>query len=76
VLTRPSVWLVPFLSSVRVSTTCAPAATAAAIPATIDEWPSANQKPTDLGRLSSPRSLRVVLSMAAMWSASKAWRSP
>ena len=40
------------------------------------EWPSANQKPTDTGRLPSAISLRVVLSMAAMWSASKACRMP
>ncbi len=40
------------------------------------EWPSANQNPTETGRLPSAMSLRVVLSMAAMWSASKAWRMP
>ena len=43
---------------------------------TMLEWPSENQKPTDSGRLPSPISLRVVLSMAAMWSASKACRIP
>ena len=36
----------------------------------------ANQNPTDFGLLPSAISLRVVLSIAAMWSASKAWRSP
>ena len=41
-----------------------------------DEWPSENQKPTDTGRLPSAMSLRVVLSIAAMWSASKACRMP
>ena len=40
------------------------------------EWPRENQKPTDSGRLPSAISLRVVLSIAAMWSASKAWRMP
>lgn len=40
------------------------------------EWPSANQNPTDTGRLPSAISLRVVLSIAAMWSASNACRIP
>lgn len=40
------------------------------------ECPSANQKPTETGRFPSAMSLRVVLSMAAMWSASKACRIP
>lgn len=40
------------------------------------ECPSANQKPTDTGRCPSAISLRVVLSIAAMWSASKACRMP
>ncbi len=43
---------------------------------TTAEWPMANQKPTEMGRLPSAISLRVVLSMAAMWSASKACRMP
>lgn len=43
---------------------------------TMLEWPSENQKPTDSGRLPSCISLRVVLSIAAMWSASKACRMP
>ena len=33
---------------------------------TTEEWPSEKKKPTDSGRLPSPTSLRVVLSMAAM----------
>ena len=45
-------------------------------PNTTDEWPSENQKPTLSGRLPSAISLRVVLSIAEMWSASKAWRMP
>ncbi len=54
---------------------------------TIVEWPRENQKPTDNGFFGagaplgltatlSPISLRVVLSTAAMWSASNAWRRP
>ena len=47
---------------------------------TIVEWPSENQNPTDSGRgppsARSSSSLRVVLSTAAMWSASNACRSP
>ena len=39
---------------------------------TIVEWPSEKQKPTLSGRLPSAISLRVVLSIAEMWSASKA----
>jgi hypothetical protein len=40
------------------------------------EWPSAKKKPLPSGRRPVAISLRVVLSMAAMWSASKAWRHP
>ena len=43
---------------------------------TTDEWPSEKKKPTLMGRLPSDMSLRVVLSMAAMWSASNACRRP
>ena len=43
---------------------------------TTDEWPRLNQKPTLIGLCPSARSLRVVLSIAAMWSASKACRMP
>ena len=43
---------------------------------TTDEWPRENQNPTDRGRRPSDMSLRVVLSMAARWSASKACRMP
>ena len=43
---------------------------------TTEECPSENQKPTLSGRWRSAISLRVVLSMAEMWSASSAWRSP
>ncbi len=40
------------------------------------ECPREKKKPTDSGRLPSLTSLRVVLSIAAMWSASKACRMP
>ena len=43
---------------------------------TMVEWPREKKNPTDSGRLPSWTSLRVVLSMAAMWSASKACRMP
>ncbi len=43
---------------------------------TIDECPSEKKNPTLKGRFFSAISLRVVLSIAAMWSASKAWRIP
>ncbi len=43
---------------------------------TIVEWPSEKKSPTPTGRWPSCISLRVVLSIAAMWSASTAWRSP
>ena len=39
---------------------------------TIVEWPSEKKKPTLSGRWPSVMSLRVVLSIAAMWSASNA----
>ena len=39
---------------------------------TMVEWPSEKKKPTATGRLPSCISLRVTLSMAEMWSASKA----
>ena len=40
------------------------------------ECPSEKKSPTATGRWPSCISLRVVLSMAAMWSASTAWRRP
>ena len=52
----------PAISSARTKTTV--------------ECPSEKKKPTLSGRRPSAMSLRVVLSIAAMWSASKAWRSP
>ena len=53
---------------------------AAARPATsantIVEWPSEKKNPTPIGLRPCASSLRVVLSMAAMWSASNACRRP
>ncbi len=50
------------------------------IATTMVEWPREKKNPKDNGRglplPCSPIALRVVLSMAEMWSASKAWRSP
>ncbi len=72
-------------SSEPSSSTCparalTPSESRNASPKTIVEWPRENQNPTDSGRRSpsawSAMSLRVVLSTAAMWSASKACRSP
>ena len=40
------------------------------------EWPNEKKKPTPSGRFPSLTSFLVVLSIAAMWSASKAWRIP
>ena len=53
-----------------------PTTNSAASTKTIVEWPSEKKKPTPSGRRPSAISLRVVLSIAAMWSASKAWRRP
>ncbi len=72
----PSHWWVGESSSISVFASWAPPATSAAIRTTMEECPSANQKPTDTGRLPSAISLRVVLSITAMWSASKACRMP
>ena len=73
---RPSVCRVLESSVTSAVTTCAPVATRMASTNTVVEWPMANQKPTDFGRRPSAISLRVVLSMAAMWSASTPWRRP
>ena len=43
---------------------------------TMVECPREKKNPTDSGRLPSLTSLRVVLSIAAMWSASNACRMP
>ena len=53
-----------------------PIASSNAAPNTTLEWPSENQKPTPSAAFPSPTSLRVVLSMTAMWSASNACRTP
>ena len=53
-----------------------PNASSATMTKTTELWPRLNQKPTLIGRWPSAISLRVVLSMAAMWSASNACRMP
>ena len=40
------------------------------------EWPKEKKNPVPSGRFPSAMSLRVVLSMQEMWSASKACRNP
>ena len=52
------------------------AAIAAEASTTIDEWPNENQAPTAKGRRPCCIILRVTLSIAAIWSASTAWRNP
>ena len=42
----------------------------------IVEWPKEKKKPVPSGRFPSAISLRVVLSIQEMWSASKACRNP
>ena len=51
-------------------------ATAIDSAATTAEWPSEKKNPTPTGRWPCCISLRVTLSIAAMWSASTAWRRP
>ena len=53
-----------------------PSAKSSARTKTTVECPSEKKNPTLSGRWPSPMNLRVVLSIAAMWSASNAWRSP
>ena len=53
-----------------------PTITSAPSAKTTVEWPSEKKNPTLSGRWPSAISLRVVLSIAAMWSASNAWRRP
>jgi len=60
----------------RFAMAFAPIASSIASANTTVEWPSEKKNPTASGRCPSLISLRVVLSMAAMWSASKAWRRP
>jgi hypothetical protein len=45
-------------------------------PNTTLAWPSEKKNPTPMGRWPVCASLRVTLSMAAIWSASTAWRRP
>ena len=71
-ITPPMAWK-SSSSSLKVA---AVAATAMVASTTTVEWPSEKNRPAATGRLPSCMSLRVTLSMAAMWSASTAWRSP
>jgi hypothetical protein len=64
----------PFLTA--PSTARSPKLRTTARRRTTVEWPSEKKYPTLSGRSPLWMSLRVVLSMAAMWSASKAWRIP
>jgi hypothetical protein len=75
--TRASVWPIWLLSSCTTPVTERTPATSRRLAAkTTDEWPRENQNPVlTEGRL-SPTSLRVVLSIEAMWSASNACRTP
>ena len=72
----------PAVSKVELGLTTAPntARAAKVMPTptatTIVEWPKEKKKPLPSGRLPSAISLRVVLSMQEMWSASKACRNP
>src|SRR4029077_11792332 len=75
--TAPPMLLSSPLSETTPSTihfTARPSATA--IRSTTVEWPSEKKKPTPTGLRPLWRSLRVVLSMAEMWSASNACRNP
>ena len=71
-MTPPIVWK----SSSRPCIAAAVAAMAIEASTTIVEWPSEKKKPTAKGFLPSCISLRTTLSIAAIWSASKAWRRP
>ena len=53
-----------------------PTASSRLATSTTDEWPRENQNPVLTADRPSPTSLRVVLSIEAMWSASKACRTP
>jgi hypothetical protein len=53
-----------------------PTAMSTARARTTVEYPRAKKNPTETGRFPSAVSFRVVLSIAAIWSASKACRSP
>ena len=68
----------PYACSVGMLECTVPAATAnpAVREKTIVECPSEKKKPVPSGRFPSCSSFRVVLSIAAMWSASNACRSP
>jgi hypothetical protein len=66
----------PWNSSSRPCIAAAVAAITIEASTTTVEWPSEKKKPAECGDFPSCISLRTTLSMAAMWSASNAWRSP
>ncbi len=68
VVESPS-WMTP-------ATDSTPTASSTLATRTTVEWPRENQNPVPTADRPSPTSLRVVLSMVAMWSASKACRTP
>ncbi len=75
--TTPPTWC----SDEPPSATCPPTARTPAAKrmvsaSTMVEWPSEKKNPVLSGRRPSAMSLRVVLSIAEMWSASKACRIP
>jgi hypothetical protein len=75
--TRPvALWRVESSFATAPLRPCTPTVTSTPSAKTIVECPSEKKNPTLSGRWPSFMSLRVVLSIAAMWSASKAWRSP
>ena len=63
-------------ASKRLCSALAAKATPAEAIATTEAWPSEKKKPTPTGRWPSCISLRVTLSIAAIWSASTACRKP
>ena len=69
-------WSVDESSSTWPTSERTPKASRRHSPKTTLEWPSENQNPTDTGRCPAAVSRRVVLSIAAMWSASNACRIP
>ena len=63
-------------SSTGPASALTPTESSSASTKTTVECPSEKKNPTLSGRWPSCMNLRVVLSIAAMWSASKAWRMP
>jgi hypothetical protein len=73
----PSVWATwEFSSWTTPATDRTPATSSRLAAKTTEECPRENQNPALTDDLPSPTSLRVVLSIDAMWSASNACRTP